>query len=78
LATICFFLIPFLIYFILLVSIKTFKDSNTKDNYNKKYFNIIKTINPCLFIYDAFILIFNCIFFVGILTRREYDFGKKK
>ena len=36
------------------------------NNYNKIYLNIIKIINPCLFIYDAFILIFNYLFFFKI------------
>ena len=73
--TIFCFLLPFLIYSILLVSIKTFKDSNTKDNYNKKYLNTIKIINRCLFIYDGFILIFGCIFSYGILVHRKHDYG---
>ena len=78
LATICFFLIPFLIYSILLVSIKTFKDSNTKDNYNKKYLNIIKIINPCIFIYDILVVIFAYLFIGVIFIFCESVYGKRK
>ena len=68
----------FLIYSILLVSIKTFKDSNTRDNYNKKYLNIIKTINPCLFIYYVLILLFILIFRCCLIDNFEHDYGKKR
>ena len=78
LSIICFIFLPFLIYSILLVSIKTFKDSNTKINYNKKYYNTIKIINPCLFIYDTFILISICIFSLGICYHGRRDYGRRK
>ena len=73
-----FFLIPFLIYSILLVSIKTFKDSNTKDIYNNNYYNIIKTINPCLFIYDGLILGFCFLRTCYIYYNYAHDYGKRK
>ena len=74
----CLFLFPFLIYSIILVSIKNFKNSNTRDNYNKKYYNIIKAINPCLFIYDAFIL--GCCFLKVYYIYHDisHDYGKRK
>ena len=72
------FLIPFLIYSILLVSKKTFKDSNTRDNYNKKYYNIIRIINICLFIYDILIFVFTLLFSFYIYDDYEHDYGNKK
>lgn len=72
------FLLPFFIYSILLVAKDTFTENNTKENYNKKSYNTIKIINPCLFIYDAFIIgnSLLCIFY--IYDDFRHDFGKKK
>lgn len=72
------FLIPFFIYSILLVTTDTFNEKNTKDNYNKKIYNIIKIINRYLFIYDAFIIgsCLLCVFY--ICDDYRHDYGKKK
>ena len=72
------FLLPFFIYSILLVARDTFTEKNRKENYNKKSYNIINIINPCLFIYDAFFIIDSILFICYIYNDSRHDFGKKK
>ena len=72
------FLLPFLIYSILLVARNTFTDKNRKTHYNKKSYNIINIINPCLFIYDAFFVIDTILLVFYIYNDIRHDFGKKK
>ena len=50
------FFIYVLIYSILLVSLDSFDNSNTKINYDKKSLNIINKINGLLFLFIAFII----------------------
>ena len=74
---ICFVFFPFLLYSFLLIAMTTFKGSNKKYNYNKKYLDIIKTINPCLFIYDILTLFFAYILSYRIYFKHKNDYVKK-
>ena len=58
----CIFFTYSFIYTILLVSLDSFDESNTIENYNKSSAKIIKTINACLFILDA-VCLGTCFFF---------------
>ena len=71
-------MVPFFIYSILLVAKDTFTEENTKENYNRKSYNIIKIINRCLFIYDAFIIVGSLLYIFYIYKNFSYDYGKKK
>ena len=76
------FLPYYLVYPILLVSIKGFSDDNTKENYNKSSLKIIKTINICLFVFVAFYIgsffliiylyIMGCLFDYGIKKKLKH------
>ena len=72
---ICPLFIYFLIYTILLVSLKSFDDSNTKENYNKSSAKIIKTINLCLFIFVAAIPGFGFSATTYIFNNYQYELG---
>ena len=78
--TICFTCIfsPIFIIYSILIVVFTFNDSNVKDNYNIKSFDTIKIINPCLFIYDIFIIGFAFILIYYIYQEFSYDFGTTK
>lgn len=66
------------IYSILLVTLDTFNDNNTKINYDKSYMNTIKRINYSLFLLDGTML-FTGFFSCFYLFRNEiYDFGIRK
>ena len=66
------------IYTILLVSLDSFDESNTIENYNKSSAKIIKTINACLFILDA-VCLGTCFFFIFyVFKNEELDYGIKR
>ena len=67
-----------IIYTTLLVRSDLFDNSNTKENYNKSYAEIINIINTSLFIFDAFNIgiCFLLIFFM--YDRCNKDYGIKK
>lgn len=67
-----------LIYSILLVSLNTFDDNNTKENYNKSYLNIIKTFNKYLFIVDGIVVLYFFLYVFYLFKNCQYDFGIKK
>ena len=68
----------YLVYPILLVSIKGFSDDNIKEDYNKSSLKIIKIINICLFVFIAFYI--GSIFLIIYLYIIDcfYDYGIKK
>ena len=72
---ICPIFIYILIYSILLVSLKSFDDSNTKKNYNKSSAKIIKTINACTFILVAAIPAFGFSAITYIFNNYQYELG---
>lgn len=63
-----------IIYSILLVSKETFNDSNTRENYNKSSFNIIKIINKYSFILDAVII--STPFLLGFYIMKYFPYEK--
>ena len=66
------------IYTILLVSLDSFDESNTIENYDKSAAKIIKIINACLFILDAVFLGSYFFFICYVIKNEEYDYGIKK
>ena len=76
-ASLCLF-IYILIYSILLVSLNTFDDSNTKDNYDKSIKKTIKIINICLFIFVIFVVVSWSLLIFYIYQNCIGDYGCKK
>ena len=74
----CIFFIYSFIYTILLVSLDSFDESNTIENYDKSATKIIKIINACLFILDAVLLGSYFFFVFYVIKNEEYDYGIKK
>ena len=63
-----------IIYSILLVSLGSFDDSNTKENYNKSSANIIKKINAFTFILDGVTIATPFLFNIYIFIEIETDY----
>ena len=63
-----------IIYSILLVSLGSFDDSNTKENYNKSLANIIKKINALTFILDGVAIATPFLFNIYIFIEIETDY----
>ena len=74
----CILFIYSIIYSILLVSLDSFDDSNTKENYNKSSVNTIKIINSLTFIFDGVIISTPFIIFLFLFKRLDGDYGKIK
>ena len=72
------FFIYLLIYAILLITLDTFDDSNTKKNYDKSLENIINKINIYLFILIGCLIVSWAILFFFIYIKCFYDYGFKK
>ena len=75
----CILFIYSLIYSILLVSLDSFDDSNTKEYYNKSFADIIKKINVFTFILDG-IIVSNPLILMFYIFNNDYysDYGIKK
>ena len=67
-----------LIYSILLASLDTFNNSNTKDNYNKTAKNTIKIINRCLFLFVISIISSWSLLIFYVYKKCISDYGYKK
>ena len=76
--TTCIFSLYLLVYILLLNSLDTFDDSNTKKNYDKSLENIINKINRYLFILLGCVLVSWAILCFFILVECLYDKGFKK
>ena len=74
----CILFIYCIIYSILLVSLDSFDDSNTKENYNKSSLNIIKKINGFIFLFDGIVIATPFIFIFYLFKEFESDYGIKK
>ena len=74
----CILFIYSIIYSILLVSLGSFDDSNTKENYNKSSANIIKKINALTFILDGVAIATPFLFNIYIFKEIEMDYGLKR
>ena len=75
LITLIFFVIALI--FAILFTVRGFNDNNTKPNYNKKFFNIIKKINISLFGPVAYIIVSYYIIFIWAIKTCYLDYGKK-
>ena len=75
LTTLVFFAI--VLIFSILFIIRGFNDNNTKSNYNKKYFNIIKKINISLFGFLGYIIASYYIIFIWAIKTCYIDYGKE-
>ena len=72
------FFVYTLIYAILLVAKDTFDESNTKENYDKSKENKINTINICIFILVAFVIISWLLLVFFVFRNCHRDYGIKK
>ena len=67
-----------LVYAILLITLDTFDDNNTKKDYDKSLENIINKINKSLFILIGFIIVSWATLYFFIYVDCIYDIGFKK